>query len=285
MWSTRAWSNRAHAGGGGVQREKGKPGPAKASVMEIFWSMEISWPIPLPMSEVFFILGRATIFLTTHDSFRGVLLASNEVRSEVIALVKVVKLNRAPNHTVANVCTCRQLMTLNLSYYRGLYALPERIGDCAVLKVLTMSYCDTLTALPERLGDCAALTTLNLTSCRGFAALPERLGDCAALMTLNLTSCRGLTALPERIGDCAVLTALALYFCSVLTALPRVARRLCDADGANAVVLRRSNRTARSARRLRGTDDAEPVVQLQFHRTARAAQRLRGAHDAEADVL
>ena len=45
------------------------------------------------MSEVFFILGRAASFITTRDIFRGVLLASNEVRTEVLAHVEVVKLS------------------------------------------------------------------------------------------------------------------------------------------------------------------------------------------------
>ena len=36
------------------------------------------------MSDVFFILGRDTVYLPTPDTFRGVLLASNEVRTEVL---------------------------------------------------------------------------------------------------------------------------------------------------------------------------------------------------------
>ena len=112
------------------------------------------------MSEVF-ILGRAAVFLTTRDIF-GVLLASSEVRTQVLASVEVVKLYSASQAAVATVfANFRQLAELSLSNCRSLTALPERLGDCAALTTLTMWIC----------GDCAALTMLNLEFCTRLPSL------------------------------------------------------------------------------------------------------------------
>ena len=74
------------------------------------------------MSDAF-ILGRAAVYLTTDDIFRGVLLASNEVRTEVLAHVEVVKLKSASEAAVATVFACRQLTTLHLRYCLGIAML------------------------------------------------------------------------------------------------------------------------------------------------------------------
>ena len=177
-------------------------------------------PQHLSMSDVFFILGRAAVYLTAPDTLRGVLLASKEVQTEVLAHVEVVEFEDASEAAIATVFACRQLTTLKLLYCYSLAALPDRIGDCAALTTLKLSDCYNLTALTERLGECAALTSLDLTNCHSLIALPERLGDCAALTTLNLSHCRGLAALPERLGECAALTTLNLRHCRGLAALP-----------------------------------------------------------------
>ena len=67
------------------------------------------------MSDVIFILGRAAVYLTTPVIFRGVLLASKEVRTEVLAHVEVVMLRSASEAAIATVFACRQLTTLKLS--------------------------------------------------------------------------------------------------------------------------------------------------------------------------
>ena len=86
------------------------------------------------MSDVLFILGRAAVYLTTSDTFRRVLLASKEVRAEVLAHVEVVMLKSASAAATATVFACRQLTTLELHECYGLTALPERLGDCAALR-------------------------------------------------------------------------------------------------------------------------------------------------------
>ena len=152
------------------------------------------------MSDEIFILGRAAVYLTTRDAFRGVLLAGKEVRTEILAHVEVVELSYASEAAIATVMACRQLTTLEI-WECHLVALPERLGDCAALTTLNLSDCQALTALPDRLGDCAALTTLVLSGCQAITALPDRFGDCAALTTLKLSGCYSLTALPERLGE------------------------------------------------------------------------------------
>ena len=72
-----------------------------------------------------------------------------------------------------------------------------------------LTYCRGITALPERLGGCAALATLGLTSSCSLTALPERLGDCAALKTLDLIDCESL---PSHL---AVAEKLAARSCEV----------------------------------------------------------------------
>ena len=63
--------------------------------------------------DVFFILGWAAVYLTTPDTFRGVLLASKEVRTGVLAHVEVVKLKTASEAAIETVVACcRQLKTL-----------------------------------------------------------------------------------------------------------------------------------------------------------------------------
>ena len=64
------------------------------------------------MSDVCFILGRATVYLTTPDSFRGILRVSIEVRAEVLVHVEVVRLESASEAAIATVIACRQLTTL-----------------------------------------------------------------------------------------------------------------------------------------------------------------------------
>ena len=54
-----------------------------------------------------FILGRAAIYLTAPGAFRGVLLASKEVRTEVLAHVEVVMLKEASEAAIAAVFACR----------------------------------------------------------------------------------------------------------------------------------------------------------------------------------
>ena len=64
------------------------------------------------MSTVFFVLGRAAVYLATPDTVRGVLLASKEVRAEVLVHVEVVRLESASEAAIATVIACRQLTTL-----------------------------------------------------------------------------------------------------------------------------------------------------------------------------
>ena len=235
------------------------------------------------MSDVIFILGRAGVYLTTPDVFRGVSLASKVVRTEVLVHVEVVKLQYASHAAIATVFACRQLTTLNLLYCYITTALSDPpIGSSASLVTLGLYCCGNLTALPDRLGDCTALMTLDLLGCCSLIALPEWIGDCTALTTLDLTNCEDPTALPERIGDCAVLTTLDLFKHVVLVQphrATRAARRLHGAHDAGPDELRGSHRASRAARRLRGAHDAEPVGLLWPHRASRAARRLRGADD------
>ena len=113
------------------------------------------------MSHVF-ILGRAAVYVTTSDAFRGVLLSSKEVRAEVLAHVEVVMLKSASEATIAMVFACRQLMTLEILWCTSLTALPDQLSDCAALTTLNLPFCKCLTALRDRLGDCVALATLDL---------------------------------------------------------------------------------------------------------------------------
>ena len=66
------------------------------------------------MSDVFFILGRVAIYLTTPDTPRRVLLTSIEVRVKVFAHAEVVMLKSAPDAAITMVCARRQLATLEL---------------------------------------------------------------------------------------------------------------------------------------------------------------------------
>ena len=59
------------------------------------------------MSDVLFILGRAAVYLSTPDTFRGVLFASKEVRTEVLEHVEVVMLKSASEAAIAAVLVCR----------------------------------------------------------------------------------------------------------------------------------------------------------------------------------
>ena len=66
-----------------------------------------------------FILVRVADFLTTRDALCAVAPTSSEVRSEVIAHVDVVKINRVSNPAIGAlvatlVTACRQLTTLDL---------------------------------------------------------------------------------------------------------------------------------------------------------------------------
>ena len=65
------------------------------------------------MSDVSFIMGRAAPYLSTPATFRGVLLAGKEARTEVFAHVGVVELEDASEAVIAVVLVCRQLTTLN----------------------------------------------------------------------------------------------------------------------------------------------------------------------------
>ena len=123
------------------------------------------------MSDVFDILDRAALYLTTTDAFRGVLLASTEVRAEVLAHAEVVMIKSASATALATVFVCQQLTTLNLEGCQFLTALPDRLGDWAALRTLNLYYHQALTAPPGRLGDCAALATLDLSYCYGLTAL------------------------------------------------------------------------------------------------------------------
>ena len=50
----------------------------------------------------------------------------------------------------------------------------------AALDVLDLSFCKGLSALPESLGQLGALQTLNLNMCWGLSAVPESLGQLRA---------------------------------------------------------------------------------------------------------
>ena len=59
------------------------------------------------MRDVFFILGRAALCLTTPEHVvRGVLLANKEIRAEVLAHVEVLKLEKASKAAIATVFCC-----------------------------------------------------------------------------------------------------------------------------------------------------------------------------------
>ena len=208
------------------------------------------------MSDVFLILGRAAVYFTTPDTFRGVLLAS-EVRTEAHARAEVVMLKRASEAAIATVFACRQLTSLGIWECHRLTALSKRLGDCAALTTLKLTHCRLLTAIPERFGDCAALLTLELARGFSLAALPDRLGNCAALVTLYLYKCYSLTALPERLGDCAVPMTLDLYNCCSLTVLPeRLGVRGVDVTDANVLLRPHRRCAARAAPRQRGAGNA-----------------------------
>ena len=72
------------------------------------------------MSGVIFILGMVAVYLTTPETLRGVLLASKEVRTEVLEHAEVVMLRSASEAAIATVFDCRPLATLDLHYCIGL---------------------------------------------------------------------------------------------------------------------------------------------------------------------
>ena len=55
---------------------------------------------------VFFIVGRASVSLTTRDAFRRILLASKDTWVEVIVHVEVISLEPASEAAIATVFAC-----------------------------------------------------------------------------------------------------------------------------------------------------------------------------------